>query len=88
MASPSTPAVRYNPATGSWTPTNTTNAPFARHLHTAVWTGSEMIVWGGVGGFAVLNTSERESIPPAGSTPTPTPTPNFNTGARVQSEHG
>jgi N-acetylneuraminic acid mutarotase len=25
----------------------TTNAPSARYLHTAVWTGSEMIVWGG-----------------------------------------
>jgi lambda repressor-like predicted transcriptional regulator len=38
---------RYDPATDSWTPTSTTNAPFARWLHTAVWTGSEMIVWGG-----------------------------------------
>ncbi len=32
---------------GSWTPTSTTNAPSARSYHTAVWTGSEMIVWGG-----------------------------------------
>jgi N-acetylneuraminic acid mutarotase len=38
---------RYDPATDSWTPTSTTNAPIARWLHTAVWTGSEMIVWGG-----------------------------------------
>jgi hypothetical protein len=27
--------------------TATTNAPSGRFLHTAVWTGSEMIVWGG-----------------------------------------
>ena len=27
--------------------TSTTNAPSGRDLHTAVWTGSEMIVWGG-----------------------------------------
>ena len=39
---------RYNPSTDSWTATSTTNAPAARYGHTAVWTGSEMIVWGGV----------------------------------------
>ena len=39
---------RYNPATDSWTPTTTgANVPSARALHTAVWTGTEMIVWGG-----------------------------------------
>src|SRR5436189_5024068 len=37
----------YNPGTDSWTATSTTNAPTARAAHTAVWTGSEMIVWGG-----------------------------------------
>jgi hypothetical protein len=31
----------------SWTAASTTNAPSARNRHTAVWTGSEMIVWGG-----------------------------------------
>src|SRR5256885_7553050 len=34
----------------TWTATNLTNAPIARYLHTAVWTGSEMIVWGGSNG--------------------------------------
>ena len=38
---------RYNPNTDSLTPTSTTNAAHARWGHTAVWTGSEMIVWGG-----------------------------------------
>ena len=38
---------KYNPGTDSWTATSTTNAPTARYVHTAVWTGSEMIVWGG-----------------------------------------
>ena len=43
---------RYNPSTNSWTATSTTNAPDGRTYHTAVWTGSEMIVWGGVvGGY-------------------------------------
>jgi len=31
----------------TWTATSTTNAPSGRQQHTAVWTGSEMIVWGG-----------------------------------------
>jgi Kelch motif len=31
----------------TWTATSTTNAPTARARHTSVWTGSEMIVWGG-----------------------------------------
>ena len=31
----------------TWTPTITANAPSGRAGHTAVWTGSEMIVWGG-----------------------------------------
>jgi N-acetylneuraminic acid mutarotase len=39
---------RYNPTTNSWKLTNLTGAASARYWHTAVWTGSEMIVWGGV----------------------------------------
>lgn len=38
---------RYNPVTNAWTATSTINAPTARTVHTAVWTGSRMIVWGG-----------------------------------------
>ena len=39
---------RYNPATDTWTPTSTgTNCPTARELPAYVWTGTEMIVWGG-----------------------------------------
>ena len=38
---------KYNPSTDSWTATSTTNAPVGRDDHTAVWTGSQMIVWGG-----------------------------------------
>ena len=39
---------RYNPATDSWTATGTSGAPAARSAPTSVWTGSEMIVWGGI----------------------------------------
>src|SRR5437773_6865311 len=42
----------------TWTATSTTSAPAARERHTAVWTGSEMIVWGGFNGSSVLNTGE------------------------------
>jgi N-acetylneuraminic acid mutarotase len=38
---------RYDPATDSWSPTSTTGAATPRALHTAVWTGSRMVVWGG-----------------------------------------
>ena len=50
---------RYNPSTDSWTATSTTNAPTARDFHTAVWTGSEMIVWGGYDGNTVVNSGGR-----------------------------
>ena len=50
---------RYNPSTDTWTATATANAPNARQNHTAVWTGSEMIVWGGIGDLGYSNTGGR-----------------------------
>jgi len=38
---------RYDPKADRWIPTTTQDAPLARTGHSAVWTGSEMIVWGG-----------------------------------------
>src|SRR6266513_1758169 len=43
----------------TWTATSTTSAPAGRQRHTAVWTGSEMIVWGGLGSGSGLNTGGR-----------------------------
>jgi hypothetical protein len=43
----------------TWTATTTTNAPSARSYNTAVWTGSEMIVWGGGTASGTLNTGGR-----------------------------
>ena len=40
---------RYNPTTDTWQPTSTVNVPGQRKWHFAVWTGSEMLVWGGDG---------------------------------------
>lgn len=45
---------RYNPLTGNWASISTTNAPSARAYHSAIWTGTEMIVWGGYGGGGSL----------------------------------
>jgi hypothetical protein len=44
----------------TWILTATANAPDARGGHTAVWTGSEMIVWGGYdNNFVLLNSGGR-----------------------------
>jgi len=39
---------RYSPASNSWTPMTGVDAPDARQHHSAVWTGDEVIVWGGL----------------------------------------
>ncbi len=46
----------YDILADTWAPTSTTNAPSARYIHTAVWTGSKMIVWGGLLPNGVTNT--------------------------------
>jgi len=42
-----------------WAATSSANVPEARGEHTAVWTGSEMIVWGGSNSSGYLNTGGR-----------------------------
>ena len=51
-----TPGGRYNPATDTWIATE----PLMRawnlrehRLHSAVWTGSEMVVWGGAADYGL-----------------------------------
>ena len=44
----------------TWTATTTANVPSARWGHTAVWTGSEMIVWGGAYQAAPLFEHRRQ----------------------------
>jgi len=48
---------RYHPGTDTWTATDTATAPSARSRHTAVWTGSKMIVWGGTTDGNIMNTN-------------------------------
>ena len=55
----------------SWVPISEPGAPAARDNHTAVWTGSEMIVWGGFDGVH-LDTGGRYDPLTDGWTPTST----------------
>jgi hypothetical protein len=43
----------------TWTATSLASAPFPRYFHTAVWTGSEMIVWGGTDDTSNFNSGGR-----------------------------
>ena len=59
---PSNTGGRYNPSLDVWNATSVgANVPSARRAgHTAVWTGTEMLVYGGVaGGSTILNTGGR-----------------------------
>ncbi len=51
----------YDPVTDTWTAISTTNAPTTQSYATAVWTGTEMIVWGGTdtGSGNPVNTGGR-----------------------------
>src|SRR5438067_7088956 len=61
---------RYNPSTNSWTASGGINVPEERAGHTAIWTDSEMIIWGGSG-----PTPTPTATATATSTITPTATP-------------
>ena len=43
----------------TWTPTSLTDVPSGRYYFTTVWTGSEMIVWGGYDRTSYFNTGGR-----------------------------
>jgi hypothetical protein len=45
----------YDPATNTWTATNTAGAPYGESARAGVWTGSRMIVWGGNAGASLVN---------------------------------
>ena len=60
----------------TWVPLATAGAPTARDRHTAVWSGSEMIVWGGNDGDKVATGALYDPV-------TDTWTPTSTTGAPV-----
>jgi N-acetylneuraminic acid mutarotase len=66
---------RFDPnssSDGEWSSLSTTNAPSARQEHTAVWTGSRMIIWGGRNGSTYLQSGA--SYDPSGNSWTATST--------------
>jgi N-acetylneuraminic acid mutarotase len=50
---------RYHPGTDTWTTMSLDGAPEGRFNSTAVWTGSEMLIWGGNNGTTVLGDGAR-----------------------------
>ena len=70
------------PGADTWVPTSLTNAPIGRFMHTAVWTGTEMIIWGGMGSGGTTNTGARYD--PANDTWTATTT---NGAPQTRCEH-
>ena len=72
---------RYDPISDSWTATSTLNAPRARLFHRAVWTGTEMIVWGG----GVINDGGRYNpVTDSWRTVSTINAPTFNTAPSSQ----
>jgi hypothetical protein len=76
---------RYDPQTDTWTPLPTYGAP-AVTAHVAVWTGTEMIVWGGrhLPGEDNVNTGARYNLAENKWYPISTPgnlTPRIYSGA-------
>ena len=70
----------YDPLSDSWRTTSLSGAPVRRQEHAAVWTGHEMIVWGGNTEFSTLLSSggrydpERDAWSPTradGTQPSP-----------------
>jgi len=73
---------RYDPATDTWTPTSTVGAPTPRALHSVVWTGDRMIVWGGAPTADAADTGGRYD--PVSNSWTPTSHGSGN----ARSRHG
>jgi hypothetical protein len=70
----------YDPAADTWTPISAAGAPSPRFFHAAVWTGTEMIVWGGftslVPGVPPTALGTGAAYDPAADTWRPTSTAN------------
>ena len=58
---------RYDPAEDAWSATPANHVPEPRWQHSAIWTGSEMIVWGGTDkSDAPLSSGARPAPEPSG----------------------
>jgi N-acetylneuraminic acid mutarotase len=55
---PSNTGGRYSPSENRWRPAGP-NPPVARYQHAVVWTGNQIIVWGGLYGFLCFSSGSR-----------------------------
>ena len=53
---------RYNPRTDSWLRTVDHECSRARSFHSSVWTGSEMIIWGGIGDIVLSDGGRYDPV--------------------------
>ena len=77
---------RYDPATDTWRTINAFGAPKARRNQSAVWTGNEMIIWGGQSSSGYVNTGAAYNPNTDSWSPLPTenaPTPRMGNLAVV-----
>jgi N-acetylneuraminic acid mutarotase len=75
-AAPVPPLAGSTCAPDTWTAVQTSGAPSPRESFSAVWTGSEMIVWGGYNGTMNLDTNTGGRYTPATNSWTATTTTN------------
>lgn len=66
----------YDPIADTWTLVTTNGAPSAREFHAAVWTGNEMIIWGGDNGTVTGNFNTGARYNPVSNQWTPTASSN------------
>ena len=78
---------KYNPQTNTWTPVTAVAQPAARLSHTAVWTGTEMIVWGGFSCTACANAELGTGARYTPSTDVWTPTSTTSAAPSARGNH-
>ena len=80
---------RFSPGDNNWLGVNNVGAPSARRGHAAVWTGTQMIIWGGVSSTgAFQNNGAFFTSPGAGIDGNGTWTPVNPTGAPAPASAG
>ena len=70
---------RYNPNIGAWTQLSTVNAPAGQYGHSAVWTGTDMIIWPGAKKYDPVN----DTWTPISTNGAPSNGPSVWTGAEM-----
>ena len=59
IAKDSTYLYKYNPSTNLWVKINTNNSFGTRYLSSVIWTGNEIVIWGGILNNQDVNTGKK-----------------------------